>query len=207
MFEKVISTAIAPIAVLEDRNWDVSLVIRDIGCSETDIPRQSEQALNSTYVAGQNQLENPEYTQLLVATQQAQADVARLEVDNQNNPNFANGFALGMARGRLNKLRNQLSRTSPYIQKDIYQQHQYAKFFAYRSFEIGANMFLSSIKGPRQVIGEEKLKALEERHSEGMSGVLPRDHSGVQNLTPSIDSMDQLGLQVRDDRSRLFFQD
>jgi hypothetical protein len=199
MFESVVSTAIAPIAVLEDRNWDVSLVVRDITCSETDIPRQSEHALNSTYVAGQNQLENPEYTQLLVAAQQAQADVARLEVDNQNNPTFANGFALGLARGRLNKLRNQLSRTSPYIQKDIYQQYQYAKFLAYRSFEISADVFLSSSNGPKQVIGEEKLKALEERHSEGISGVLPQDHSGVQNLTPSIDSIDQLGLQARDD--------
>jgi S1-C subfamily serine protease len=199
MIEKVVRTAIEPIAVLEDRDWDVSLSIRDISCSQTDIPRQSEQAINSTYVAGQNQLQNPEYTQLLVAVQQAQADVARLEVDNQSNPNFGNGFALGMARGRLNQLRNQLSRTSPYIPRDIDQQYQYVKFVAYRSFEIGSNVFLSSAAGQKHVIGDEKLKALVERHSEGISGVLPQDHNGLKNFTPSLDSIDQLGLQAKDD--------
>lgn len=199
LFEKVGGVAVAPVATLEDRGWDVTVSVRDISCSQTDVPRQSEQAINSTYVAGQSQLDNPDYLQLLVAVQQAQADVARLEIENQNNPNFGNGFALGLARGRLNKLRNQLSRTSPYIHKDIYQQYQYTKFSTYRSFEITSNVFLSSARGTKQVIGEEKVKVLKERHSEGISGVLPEDHNGVRNITPSMESMDQLGAEAKDD--------
>ena len=198
-FEKVFSAVIGPVAVLDDRNWDVTLTIRDISCSQTDVPRQSERAVNSTYVAGQNQLQNPKYTQLLVAVQQAEADVARLQIDNQNNPNFGTSFALGLATGRLNGMRNQLSRTSPYIQNDVSSQYQYSKFVAYRSFEINSSVFVSSAPGTRQVVGSENLKALEERHSEGVSGVLPEDHSGASNLTPSISSMDQLGDQARDD--------
>jgi S1-C subfamily serine protease len=202
MLEKVVSRAIEPIAVLEDLDWEVSLSIRDIRCSQTDIPRQSEQAINSTYVAGQNQLQNPEYTQLLVAVQQAQADVARLEVDNQSNPNFGTGFALGMARGRLNRINIQLSRTPPYLQKDINQQYQYTKFIAYRSFEIGSNIFLSSTTGQKRVIGDERLEAIVERRSEGISGVLPQDQSGLKNLTPSLDSIDELVLQAKDNLER-----
>ena len=199
LFEKVADVAIAPVAALDDRNSDVTVSIRDISCSQTDVPRQSEQAMNSTYVAGQTQLDNPEYLQLLVAVQQAQADVARLEIDNQNNPNFGTAFALGMARGRLNKLRNQLSRTPPYIRKDIYQQYQYTKFVAYRSFEINSTVFLSSAPGSKQVIGEENIKVLKEEHNEGISGVLPEDHSGARNITPSIKAVDQLGLEAKDD--------
>ena len=198
-FEKVGNVAISPVAAVDNENWDVSVSVRDISCSQTDVPRQSEQAANSTYVAGQTQLQNPDYMQLLVAVQQAQSDVARLEIDNQNNPNFGTGFALGLARGRLNKLRNQLSRTSPYIQKDIYQQYQYAKFVAFRSFEISSDLVLSSTLGPKRVIGEEKIKILKEQHSEGISGVLAEDHSGVRNTTPTIEPMDQLGLEAKDD--------
>jgi S1-C subfamily serine protease len=109
-----------------------------------------------------------------------------------------------MARGRLNKLRNQLSRTSPYIQKDIYQQYQYTKFIAYRSFEVSSSIFLSSASGPKQVIGEEKIRVLKEEHSEGISGVLPEDHSAARNITPSIKTADQLGLEAKDDLVREF---
>ncbi len=199
MIENVVRTAMEPIAAFDDRDWDVSLSFRDFNCSQTDIPRQSEQPVNSTYVAGQNQLENPEYTQLLVAIQHQQALVARLELDNQINPNFGTALALGIASGRLNDMRSRLSRISPYIQKDIYQQYQYTKFAAYRSFEISADAFLSSTRGPKQVIGEDKIKVLEERHGEGISGVLPQDHTGVKNSIPSIDSIDRLGQQAKDD--------
>jgi tetratricopeptide (TPR) repeat protein len=199
LFEKVANVAMAPVAALDEQKSDVTVSIREIGCSQADIPRQSEEAVNSTYVAGQTQLENPQYLQLLVAVQQAQADVARCEIDNQNNPNFATGFALGMARGRLNRLRNQLSRTSPYIQKDVSQQYQYAKFVAYRSFEMSLKVVLSSPDGPKQIIGEENIRILKEQHSEGISGVLPTDHSGVRNTTPSLKDMDQLGLEAKDD--------
>jgi hypothetical protein len=199
LFEKVGSVALAPVAAFDDQNWDVSVSVREIACSQADVPRQSEQAANSTYVAGQTQLQNPDYVQLLVAVQQAEADVARLEIDNQNDPNFGTGFALGLARRRLNKLRNQLSRTSPYLQKDIYQQYQYSKFVAYRSFEVSAEVFLSSTLGPKRVIGEDKIKVLKEQRSEGVSGVLPEDRSGVRNITPTLESVDHLGIAAKDD--------
>src|SRR6202022_712002 len=98
--------------------------------SQTDVPRQSEQMLNSTYVAGQNQLANPEYAQLLTLAQQLQAQVAQLQAQNQVNPNFGTAFALGMAQGRLRKVQNRLAVTPPYTLQDISQQYQYTQFVA-----------------------------------------------------------------------------
>jgi S1-C subfamily serine protease len=187
-FESTINKALKPTVVLDDQKWDVAVSIRNISCSQTDVPRQLEKTLNSTYVAGQTQLTNPQYIQLLNQAQQLQAEIAQLQVQNQNNPNFGTGLALGLAQGRLRRVQNALAATPPYINQDINQQYQYTQFTAYRSFQISSGILFSSSDGSKQAIDDEKIEALRENQAEGTSGILPEDHSKeyAEKLSSSI---------------------
>jgi S1-C subfamily serine protease len=198
-FEAAIAKALMPAVVLDNQKWDVNVSVRDISCSQTDIPRQSERTLNSTYVAGQNQLANPQYAQLLTLAQQLQAQVAQLQSQNQANPSFGTAFALGMAQGRLRKVQNQLAGTAPYIVQDIQQQYQYTQFLAYRSYEISSSFLFSSSQGPKRVVQDDKLRVLKERQSEGVSGILPQDRSGLHNNTPTLPEVNELAMSARND--------
>lgn len=196
-FETAIAKALKPAVVLDSQKWDVNVSLRDISCSQTDIPRQSERNLNSTYVAGQNQLANPQYAQLLTLAQQLQAQVAQLQSQNEANPNFGTGFALGMAQGRLRRVQNQLAATPPYILQDIHQQYQYTRFVAYRSYEISSNVLFSSSRGSKRVVQDDRVRVLQERQSEGVSGILPQDRSGLNNNTPNLPQVSDLAVSAR----------
>lgn len=191
-FESTITNALKPTVVLDDQKWDVAVSIRNISCSQTDVPRQLEKTLNSTYVAGQTQLANPQYVQLLTQAQQLQGQIAQLQAQNQNNPNFATGLAVGLAQGRLRRVQNALAATPPYISQDISQQYQYTQFTAYRSFAISSGILFSSSVGSKQAIDDEKIEALQENQAEGTSGILPEDHSGLYNSAPHLSEMNEL---------------
>jgi S1-C subfamily serine protease len=191
-----LSKALHPLVELNDQKWDVSITLRDTSCSQTDVPRQSERMLNSTFVAGKNQIANPEYAQLLTQSQELQAQVAQLQAQNQSNPNFGTGFALGLAQGKLRRVQNALASTPPYLYQDIAQQYQYAKFASYRSYEINSNVLFSSSNTSRHTLDEERIRVLRESQAEGVSGVLAEDHSGLHNSSPNLVQVSELESQA-----------
>jgi hypothetical protein len=55
---------LSPVAEISQADWDLQFSLDDVSCPKTDIPKLSVEPVNSTYVAGHNQLVNPSYTQL-----------------------------------------------------------------------------------------------------------------------------------------------
>jgi S1-C subfamily serine protease/tetratricopeptide (TPR) repeat protein len=188
--ERQLRNAIGRVAEIVNDNWNAELRLKQVSCSSTDLPVQSTEPVNSTYVAGYNQLANPEYLQLQMQLASAQQDLNRAEYNNSVNPNFGTGFALGMAQGRVNRLRSALASTQPYISQPIVQQYQYQRFQAYRAFEISGTLDVY-IKGASTSVASKPINTLSEDRQSGVSGVLPQDQSGAKNVQPAF-----LGLET-----------
>lgn len=183
--KREVQSAIGNLAEVADDQWDVELRLKQVGCTATDVPVRSSEAVNSTYVAGYNQLANPQYVQLQTQLEAAQQELNRAEYNNSVSPNFGTGFALGMARGRVQKLRNALASTPPYVTQPILQQYQYQKFEAYRSFEITGTLQAYEKSGSR-VVTSDPIHAVSDGKNAGVTGVLAQDKTGASNVEPTL---------------------
>lgn len=194
----------------DNQSPDFVFSIKDITCSSTDVPRQNVQSVNSTYVAGYNQLVNPDYTDITQRLQSAQIDLNRAIYNNSLNPNFGTAFAVGMARGKVNNLQAALRKLPPYIQQPITQQYRYEKYEAYRAFQVDATVQLVGKVGAKQFTNETRVTFLSDKRDTGSSGVLPSDTTGARNVEarmPLQETLtnkaiggfkDELGKSVRD---------
>jgi hypothetical protein len=183
---------------LSESNADLTVRLKKTTCSASDVPTDNVQQVNSTYVAGHTQLANPAYVQLEDQLSSAQADLNRAEYDYSVNQNFATGFALGRARGRVNRLRNALAAASPYTNQEIIQQYQYQKFDAYRSYQIQA-VIAADYDNGKMILGEQTVAAVKEDRKTGIAGVLAQDKSGASTSQPALMSMTDCARQTWED--------
>jgi len=177
----MLAEALSPVVAVDNQQWDFTLNIKNPSCSATDIPKQSVESVNSTYVAGQNQVANPRYVQLQQDLQTAQADLNRATYNQSINPNFGTGLATGMAQGQVNNIQKAIRQTPPFINRPVIQQYQYEKFESYRGYKIEAKLQLYGKPADQQYFTESRLLALAEGRGAGISGVLPSDNTGSSN--------------------------
>jgi S1-C subfamily serine protease len=178
------------------RDWNLMLRVRNVTCSSNDVPRESVQQMNSTYVVGTQQLSNPAYVQLENQLASANQDLNRAAIANSANPNIGTAIALGMARGRLNRIQRQLAQTSPYSSQDVLQQYQFQRFEAYRSYQIDADLQCVT-KDATQYSVRKSISFVSDQRETGTSGVLDQDRSGARNVPVSLRSIEE------DERSAL----
>ncbi len=193
LIESRIISSLEPVAQIVQSASDLEVSITNISCPEADIPRQNVQAINSTYVAGQTQLANPNYVQLQSALASAEADLNRARADQQANPNFATGFAYGLAEGKVTNLRKALAATPPYRISEIVQAYQYQRFEAVRAAGLRATVRIQAnpSRSPDYSVIREVVSNKEDKR-DGVSGVLPGDKSGATNINPALSTMDDL---------------
>jgi tetratricopeptide (TPR) repeat protein len=178
-----------------DGKSDLTIRLKQISCSSVDQPMTNMQQTNSTYVAGHTQIANSVYAQLQDQMAAAQQDLSRAEYNYNANVNFGTGFALGMARGRVNKLRQALASTPPYTSQEIIQQYQYQRFEAYRAYQVRSVVDTYDANG-KNVLAEERIISIKEDRGSGVTGVLPQDKNGAQNVQSNVLSMDGCATQA-----------
>jgi S1-C subfamily serine protease len=188
--------ALRPVAVPDDEGRDFVLSIREPTCTVTDIPEQSILKVNSTFIAGHTQLVNPAYTQLQERLAYAQQQLNQAIIDNQANPNFGSGFAVGMWRGKVAKLQRTLAATPPYITQNVLQEYQYEKFQAYRAYQISCTLRFLSKEGTKNSVFQRQASNKSEDVKDGIRGVLPEDSTGVQNSVPILASQEQIAAEA-----------
>jgi S1-C subfamily serine protease len=193
---RTILDGLGRLAKADREDWTLSFRVKAPSCSQTDVPKQSVQQVNSTYVAGYNQVANPTYTQLQQSLYSAQLELTRAEINNQNNPNFGSGLVLGLARGKVNRLQRQLSSTQPYMQQEIVQQYQIEKFIALRSCHVESVLQVYGKPGKVPFATEQAVTAGAEESHDGIAGVLPQDKSGLQNLQPVLSPIEQCKARI-----------
>ena len=190
--ESEIANSLKPVARAVQSAGDLEVTLRDISCPRVEIPRQSVESVNSTYVAGQTQLANPSYAQLQSLLASAEANLNRAAAANQANPNFVNGFAYGTAIRQLREIQKALANTTPYTTSDIRQAYQYQKFEALRSAGFKAAVRIQANPSGFGYSVNVDVASDKEEKRDGLSGVLPGDNSGVKNIEPTLSSMDSL---------------
>src|SRR6516164_6734535 len=196
LVKKSIVDGLGQFGKIDRGNWSLTFRVKSPSCTQTDVPKQSVQQVNSTYVAGHNQSANPVYTQLQQALSSAQIELTRAEINNQNNPNFGNGLVVGFARGKVNRLQRQLSATAPYIDQEILQQYQVEKFVALRSCHVESVLQVYAKPTEFQFATELTVKADGEDTRQGVSGVLPQDKSGLQNVQPILPRIGECNARI-----------
>lgn len=191
-YETVIVDALAPLGRVSESDGDLQISIAQLVCPQVDIPRESVENVNSTYVAGQNQLANPQYTQLQTELASAEAALNRAYVEYSTNPNFTSGLLYGRARRQVNDLRSQLASTAPYTASDILQPYQYQKYEAIRGAGFKANIVVRGNSSKPSYYISKEISASKEEKDEGITGVLAQDQTGAHNSEPHLSSMAQI---------------
>jgi S1-C subfamily serine protease len=198
--ESEVAAALKPVARPVPSSGDIDVRVTDISCSQTDIPRQSVQSVNSTYVTGQNQLVNPAYVQIQSSLQSLEANLNRAYATYQSDPGILNTFFYQLALQRVTDARTALANTPPYAMSEILQAYQYQKFDALRA---------AGLKGTIRVRGNQfsysvakELESKSEELRSGISGVLAGDKSGATNAIPTLSSMDDLSMSASDELAR-----
>jgi S1-C subfamily serine protease len=199
LIRQTILEGLGRLAKADRQDWTLTFKVKSPSCLQTDVPKQSVQQVNSTYVAGYNQVVNATYTQLQQSLSSAQIELSRAEINNQNNPNFATGLSLGFARGKVNRLQKQLSATPPYLQEEILQQYQIEKFVAVRSCQIESVLQVYAKPGKVPFATELSVAAGVQDSHEGIAGVLPQDKSALRNLEPTLFPVEQCKARVVSD--------
>ena len=189
--EASVRKRLAPVAEFSHSDWELQFSLADVSCPQADVPKQSLESVNSTYVAGHNQLANPYYTQL--QTELASARAA-LDQANASAGGVLSGFTQVLAQARVNKLRNELANTAPYSTEDVLQAYQYQRFEAVRAAGFKASLTIVGRRAPGRIsyLVKNDLSAGEEDHARGVTGVLAGDSTHALDEEPALKSMDEL---------------
>lgn len=191
--ESEITNSLKPVARPVQPAGDLEVSLSDISCPRVEIPRQSVQSVNSTYVAGQTQLANPNYTQLQSLLASAEANLNRAYAAYQANPNSLISVAVyARATRDVRDVQNALASTSPYTTSEILQAYQYQKFEAFRSAGFKAIVQIQANPSRFGYSVNKEIASNKEDKRDGVSGVLPGDKSGATNIEPALSSMGDL---------------
>jgi tetratricopeptide (TPR) repeat protein len=196
---EAINHSLGRVAVLSDSDGDMTIHVKKVTCSSSDVPMDNVQQTNSTYVAGSSQHANPEYVQLQNQLAAAQQDLNRAQYQNDSNPTFLSAMTVGIVQGRVNRLRSALSSTAPYTTEDVFQEYRYQKFESYRAYQVEG--IVEAYDG-RNIIARESITAVKEDRKSGIGGVLSQDRTGVKNMQPLLVSMSGCANESWQDFSR-----
>lgn len=183
-----LSGALEP--VRKEFGADMAIAVGKFSCPTLDVPKQDSERVNSTMIVGYNQLANPDYAQVSAQLASAQAELNRAAAENRATPNFASGFALGLAQGRVGRLRNALASIQPYTSSPIIQPYQYERFRSVRAAEISAVFTLRSATG--DYVTEGTIRGKADSSGTGIAGVLPSDNSTARDITPNLQSLESV---------------
>lgn len=173
-----------------DPSGDADFTVRftNLMCSSAD-SRDSVESINSTYVAGYNQVANPAFIQAQLAVSVAQREVddadyrhsRALEPGASAWGEMSTAIALAQAQNKLEGAQQRLAITPPYLSRPVYQQYQYQQFEVVRTVRLEATVQVRGTSPGRAVAPEQVVTAVASDRGRGIMGVLPQDRSGANN--------------------------
>ena len=171
--------------------------LSDVSCTfDSGVVR--EDTLNSTYVASQQQLTNPDYIRLQQELAAAQARLAQQRVQNANTGTGGSpwaaalqGAAEGLAASTVTKLQNQLAQTPPFIYQPVILS--YSPVRSVHAKKATATLTVAVEDASTGLANVETVSAEAVATADGLRGVLPGDQQGLRNQEPSLTSDATLG--------------
>jgi hypothetical protein len=134
----------------------------------------------SKYLAGYQNVPNPVYNNLILVYNQAQANLLSANQNCAYNPNFFTILAKGIAQGQLNSVANALASTPQYVQEPVYQDYQYQQIDYKHGLHIEVDYEITDALS-NNLITDGKFEDKKEEITTAISGVHPKDSSGITN--------------------------
>lgn len=159
----------------------------DLSCEST-ISQSEEKPFASAYVAGQQQVVNPEYVELQAQLQAAQAQLNRVKLQNALNPptnvwaGAAQGVAEGVAAANVSTLIRRLQETPPFLMRDFTQPYTAYKYVETNTATIHAIVTVAD--SSTGFVDSQQISAISTSTCDGVRGALDNDFQGHVNRQP-----------------------
>lgn len=167
-------------------------------CSGGTLGDSEVKTQTSTYVAGVQQLSNPQFVQLQSQLRSAQIEQARLQGAASANPNdLGASIALVAVAVQIGNLSKRLRETNPYTESPIRQPYTYEVFKA-GSADILEGAISFEEPADSAFFTRAPLQVRHEAWAPGVRGVYPTDSSGLKNqepVLPTPESLHSIALQ------------
>jgi len=178
------------------QDFDLALSINIDRCVTQSLGETGVRTQTSSYVAGTQQLANPEYAQIESQLRSAQIEQTRLQQASQANPNdFAASIGLAAVAIRVGTLSGRLRKTNPYIDTPVEVPYKYEVFQAGVAGVMEGTLDFIDPADPR-LSSSLPLRALHEVWAPGVRGVYPRDTHGLTNQEPNLPGPEALELEA-----------
>jgi Trypsin-like peptidase domain len=175
----------------EGAGGTIKVAIENVRCA-SETTAAGEEPINSTYVASQQQITNPEYVRVQALLQQAQQQLANLRTQNALNPAqgawaaAAQSLSESLAQTRVNSLAQQLNATPPFQSQPVVLSYTPYRYYVQRIVAMKAVLSVSDqLTGYADAV---TLTADTTAKADGLRGVLPADRSNFSNRTPNLPS-------------------
>ncbi len=165
---------------------DIVVTIRELRCD--GVTRTAgEEPLNSTYVSTYQQVVNPEYTQLQVEVEQAEAEYRRRLADNErasSNQRVSSALLVAFAGDKVRKLQRKLSEVPPYLREPVTLPYRVTRTHHVKVGTMSAVLeVFDSVTGLRV---HEFVEGHAEARATSLSGTLEGDAQGLSDTSPSL---------------------
>jgi hypothetical protein len=172
--------------VLADSPPDLAFTVR-IECS-ADVVDGTPTPVQSSFESGQQQFDNPEYTQLLVRLRSLQAELSQAEMRSALNPptsgwdSLAHGVGQGAIRVQIGRVQSALANTAPFIHTPIVTPYTLRQTSRARRARVTSELILRErVSG---TVHRRELTTLDDVSVSGISGALPTDRQRFSNREP-----------------------
>jgi S1-C subfamily serine protease len=168
------------------QDLDLSIFVNIDRCTVQSLGDAGVRVQTSSYVAGTQQLANPEYTQIESQLRIAQVDQARFQQAASANPNdFSASLGAAAAAIRVGTLSNKLRKTSPYIERPVEAPYQYEQFQTGATGLVEGSLDFSDTTDTR-FSRSIPLHVSHEVWAAGVRGIYPSDTRGLRNQEPAV---------------------
>lgn len=204
--EKVLSPllhdAVRPYTPSGNPNGDTfNLTLRELRCAMRDYERD-HQTTNSLYVSSYQQILNPEYVKVQRQIQEAAKDLLEIEIENdQSNVDnvwiaLAQGLVQGAAANRLERLKEQLDATPPFLSEPVKSTYTFERYTGVRQLVMSTILSIShpALDAPKAV----SIEVAVEHTDSGTRGVVSADSEGNAERQPKLMSETKLFMDIQE---------
>jgi len=177
---------------------DLSIVLRIESCDFVPPSTIKSELISSTYVAGQDEVSNPEYYTALERAQRQEREVARLQALQQANPSDTGlGWQIVAAQIGLGSARRALAKVKPFELVPRLAPYQLERAAIAAGYLVAGTVEIRDLAG-LDLSSSLPFEVVESEDGEAIRGAHPTDQSGFSNREPVLPSESSLASRTQE---------
>lgn len=178
---------------------DLSIVVRIESCDFVPPATIKSESISSTYVAGQDEVSNPEYYTALERAQRQEREVARLQALQQTNPSDTGlGWQIVAAQIGLGTARRALAKLKPFELVPRLAPYQLERAAIATGYLVAGRVEIRDLAG-LELSSSLPFEIIESEDGEAIRGAHPTDQSGFSNREPILPSESSMASRTQEE--------